>query len=104
MCNLMVAQTCSDCGTTSDSDDVRVAHRDGDGALCTDCYAERLAAETRLSERESEVWALVDDGLSQHEIADELGLKRGSVNSMYQRAKRKREEAAATLRWTGGGE
>lgn len=59
--------------------------------------AVELGARTVLKRRESEVYALKEDGLSHSEIADRLGLEKSTVDSYSRRINDRLERARRTL-------
>lgn len=58
--------------------------------------AEELANKTVLTETESRVQALVEDGKTRHEIADKLDMAVSTVDTHKQRIKRRLEEVQGT--------
>jgi DNA-binding NarL/FixJ family response regulator len=52
---------------------------------------------TVLSERQAEVWALKDSGLSHPAVGDELGISTSTVANTWQQAKANRERAARSV-------
>lgn len=67
-------------------------------------YEERaraLADETVLTEREADVAALREKGLSHAEVAEELGIKRSTASNLNQRVEDRLERARRTLEELG---
>lgn len=85
------AVACENCQTISKT----VAHRrtpTGRQALCVSCYSNHLTG-TRLSPRESEVYAYADSGFTNNEIATELGVDASTVASHLASVRQKYQQA-----------
>lgn len=94
---LQQSEGCSNCST----DDETVTERrtqSGPKSLCVDCYADVLSKETRLSNREAEVYAYSSSGFSNEDTATELGIDSSTVASHLASVRHKHEQAR-TLSW-----
>lgn len=94
-----MATECNECGTeASKAGWVVVGKVPGDyGPICNWCWSLFLHDETTLSEREADVAALRDIGLTQGEIADLLGIDRSTVATYNGRVVAKVEAAQRTV-------
>lgn len=91
---------CERCGETDEGTHETIVEKRVDGhtrpLLCWRCYAEQLEEDTALTERQAEVWALKDSGLSLAEAGEVLGVSRGTAKSTWHKAKERRQEGVKT--------
>lgn len=90
---------CMDCNCPADKAEGRVVGEvtGGYGPICNECWSIFLRQETVLSEREADVAALRDMGISPMESANILDIEKTTVHTYLRRIHTKIEKARRTV-------
>ena len=94
------ATECVRCGATDDEPGVVVGDVSPiNGVVCNDCRVEELLDGTVLKRRQAEVYNLLENGYSQHEVAETLKISESTVSTHRSDILRAIRNANRTVDW-----